>query len=173
MRILIATTDFSQPSMNAVNYAADMAKAINAKLILFDAVPVPVAVSEIPVPEGNLEDMLTEAGRELDTLKDKLIQRTAGKIEISTEALMGSFADKIDEISDKYNPFAIVMGIAEGKPIARFLMGSNTFYAIEKNPNPILIIPEKASFRPIDKIGLASDLCLLYTSDAADDLLCV
>jgi len=158
MRVLIATTDFSQPSMNAVNYAADMAKAINAKLILFDAVPVPVAVSEIPVPEGNLEDMLTEAGRELDTLKDKLILRTAGKIEISTEALMGSFADKIGEISEKYNPFAIVMGISERKPIARFLMGSNTFYAIEKNPNPILIIPEKASFRPIDKIGLASDL---------------
>ncbi|MDP4130885.1 MAG: universal stress protein, partial [Bacteroidota bacterium] len=86
------------------------------------------------------------------------ILRTKGKIEISTDALMGSFADKIDQISDKYSPFAIVMGIAEGKPIARFLMGSNTFYAIKKISNPILIIPEKASFRPIDKIGLAADL---------------
>ena len=155
MRTLIAATDFSPSSINAVNYAADMAKAINAKLILFNAVPVPAAFSEIPVPEATLEDMLTEAGQELDTLKDKLVLRTTGKVDISTEVLMGSFADKIDEISDKCNPFAIVMGIVEGKPIERFLMGSNTFYAIGKNSNPILIIPEKASFRPINKIGLA------------------
>lgn len=158
MRTLIAATDFSPSSINAVNYAADMAKAINGKLILFNAVPVPVAFSEIPVPESALEDMLTEAGQELNRLKDKLVLRTTGKVDLSTEVLMGSFADKINEISDKYNPFAIVMGIAEVKSIERFLMGSNTFYAVNKSPNPILIIPEKASFRPINKIGFACDL---------------
>lgn len=158
MRTLIATTDFSPSSINAVNYAADMAKVVNARLILFNAVPVPVAVSEIPVPEATLEDMVTEAGQELNVLKDKLVLRTTGKVDISTEVLMGGFAEKIDEIADKCNPFAIIMGIAQGKPIERFLMGSNTFYAISKNPYPILIIPEKASFRPINKIGLACDL---------------
>ena len=158
MRTLIATTDFSPSSINAVHYAADMAKAINARLILFNAVPVPMAVSEIPVPEATLGDMLTETAQELNALKEKLVLRTTGKVDISTEVLMGSFVDKIDEISDQCNPFAIVMGIAKGKPIERFLMGSNTFYAINKNSNPVLIVPEDASFRPINKIGLACDL---------------
>jgi nucleotide-binding universal stress UspA family protein len=158
MRTLIATTDFSPSSINAVNYAADMAKTIKARLILFNAVPIPMAVSEIPVPEATLGDMLTEASRELKTLKDKLLLRTNGELDISTEVLMGNFADKIDDISDKCKPFAIVMGIAQGKAVERFLMGSNTFYAINRSPHPILIVPEKACFRPINKIGLACDL---------------
>jgi nucleotide-binding universal stress UspA family protein len=158
MRTLIATTDFSPSSINAVHYAADMAKAINAGLILFNAVRVPMAVSEIPVPEATLGDMLTEAARELNTLKDKLVLRTTGKVNITTEVVMGNFADKIDEISDKYSPFAIIMGIVPGKAIERFFLGSNTMYAINRNPNPILIVPERASFRPINKIGLACDL---------------
>jgi nucleotide-binding universal stress UspA family protein len=158
MRTLIATTDFSQPSINAVHYAADMARVIKAKLVLFNAVPVPMAVSEIPVPEAILEDLLAEAGRGLNALKDTLDLRMTGDVTISTEVLVGNFPDKLNEISDKYNPFAIVMGIAQGKTVERFLMGSNTFYAINRSPHPILIVPEKARFRPINKIGLACDL---------------
>jgi nucleotide-binding universal stress UspA family protein len=48
MRTIIAPTDFSAVSLNAVNYAADLAVAINAELILLHVVQIPITVSEIP-----------------------------------------------------------------------------------------------------------------------------
>jgi len=158
MRTLVAATDFSGSSIHAAHYAADMAGAIMADLVLFSAVPAPLPISEIPVPEAILSDMMSEAGRKLDDLKAELAARTNGKVDISTVILMGHFAEKIGQISKKYNPFAIVMGIPAGKSIGRFLSGSNTFSVIDKNPDPVLIIPEKSGFRSIAKIGLACDL---------------
>ena len=38
MKVLIAPTDFSKASINSVNYAADMAFAIKAQLMLFHVV---------------------------------------------------------------------------------------------------------------------------------------
>ena len=41
MKTILAPTDFSASSINAVNYAADMALAVNAQLILINAVQFP------------------------------------------------------------------------------------------------------------------------------------
>ena len=43
MKTLIAGTDFSKTSINAVNYFADMAAAINAKLEVLHVTQVPIA----------------------------------------------------------------------------------------------------------------------------------
>ena len=42
MKTLLVATDFSNTSLNAVNYAADMAAAINAKLEVLHVMQVPV-----------------------------------------------------------------------------------------------------------------------------------
>jgi hypothetical protein len=62
MKTIIAPTDFSGSSLNSVNYAADLAVSINAKLVLFHAIPFPIAISEISVP-GDFVDDLTDIGQ--------------------------------------------------------------------------------------------------------------
>jgi len=45
MRTIVAPTDFSSVSINALNYAADLAAAIEADLILLHVVQIPITVS--------------------------------------------------------------------------------------------------------------------------------
>ncbi|HEY4936803.1 MAG TPA: universal stress protein [Puia sp.] len=158
MKTIIAATDFTSSSINSVHYAADMAEALNAKLVLLNVVQVPLVASEIPIPESVIDDMVSMADQDLDKLGEKIAIRSKGKMDISTKVVIGTVAGQIKEASDLYHPFAIVMGIKAGKSMERILLGSNALFAIKDNPYPVLIIPENTRFSGIHKIGLACDL---------------
>ena len=157
MKTIIAPTDFSTVSLNAVNYAADLAASINAKLILLNVVTIPIVVSEIPVPEPVFGDMIYDSSQDLGELADKLKVRTNGKIEISSEIMIGTIEYQIAEIVKHQKPFALVMGLTTGKSAERFFFGSKTLSAIKYVHFPVLIIPEDVKFTEIKKIGLACD----------------
>jgi len=50
VKTIIVATDFSATALNAANYAADMALAINADMLLLHVYQLPVSYSEIAVP---------------------------------------------------------------------------------------------------------------------------
>lgn len=158
MKTIIAPTDFSNSSINAVYYAADLAESTSALLVLLNVVEVPVAASEIPVAESVFDGLVNLAGQDLDRLKSEVYSRCKGNIEINSKVIMGSVATEIKEVSEELHPFAIVMGKREGNSMARILLGSSTLSTVKHNPYPILIIPDHISFKGIHKIGLACDL---------------
>ncbi|MFI5151833.1 MAG: universal stress protein [Chitinophagales bacterium] len=158
MKPIIATTDFTASSINAVNYAADLASAIGAKLILFHAVQLPVVVSDVPMPEPFYEEMLKAAKHDLKEMREKLAMRNKGKVEIEIEILPGSVSHELKEICDQRQPFAIVMGRGAGRSFEQLIIGSETFFAIKQLNYPILVVPESATYKGIKKIGLACDL---------------
>jgi len=158
MKPIIATTDFTAASQNAVNYAADLATALGCKLILFHAVQLPVVVSDVPMPEPFYEEMLKSANQDLKEMREKLAMRNKGKLEIEIEILPGSVSHELHEICDQRKPFAVVMGRGAGRSFEQLIIGSETFYAIKHLNYPILVVPESASFKGIKKIGLACDL---------------
>ena len=47
MQTIIAPTDFSNISLNAVNYAADMAMALNANLLILHAIELPINANKL------------------------------------------------------------------------------------------------------------------------------
>lgn len=158
MKTILAPTDFSTSSLNAVNYAADLAHAINAKLVLLHAIPFPIAVSEISVPGDFIDDMIDNSQKDMDDLLEKVQTRTKGKISISTEIKIGTIEKEIENISAKERPLVVVMGIRSGKSFERALMGSSTFHIMNHVGFPTLIIPEGVQFREIKTIGMACDL---------------
>jgi nucleotide-binding universal stress UspA family protein len=158
MKTIMATTDFTPCSVNAVNYAADLAVSLNAKLVLLNVVVVPMAASEVTVTESFFEDMAGMADQDLDNLKSSLKERTGGKIDLVTKVVLGTVAAQIKEVADEYQPFAIIMGKRAGNSLERILLGSSTLSSVKHNPYPILIIPEHVQFKGIHKIALACDL---------------
>ena len=111
MKTILAPTDFSMSSLNAVNYAADLALAIKAKLVLLHSIPFPVAVSEISVP-GEFIDNMTESGqRDMDELYEKIKSRTNDQLSVATVVSIGTVEQEIEILSSKERPLAIVMGI--------------------------------------------------------------
>ena len=158
MKTILAPTDFSASSINAVNYAADLALAVGAQLVLCNAVQFPIAVSEINVPAIVMDNLIEMGNEELEALTDSLKIRTRNKISISSEVLYGQVEQQIELMSSKKKPLAIVMGIKPGKSFERALLGSTIFHTINYIPYPLLIIPEHVRFSSIREIGLACDL---------------
>ena len=158
MRTIIAPTDFSAVSLNAVNYAADLAAAINAELILLHVVQIPITVSEIPFTLFEYEEIMEDPKRELAILVNQLFIRTKEKINIHHQVMIGSVSGQLKNICERRKPFAIVMGTRGAGAVDRFFFGSNTMYAVNNSQYPVLVVPQNASFRGIKKIALASDL---------------
>ncbi len=158
MKTLIVPTDFSPVSLNAANYAADMAHAIGADLILLHVIQIPVSVAEMPLSEMTYEEMIRQAEKEIQNLKDKLAWRTSGKINITADVSAGSIGFQLQELCKRKKPFAVVMGTQGAGAVERFFIGSNTLTAVHTIPYPVLVVPEQAVFKEIKKIAWACDL---------------
>ena len=110
MKTIIVPTDFSPAALNATNYAADMALAIKANILLFHAYQLPLSVSDTPIVLLSVEELRDSAESKLAQLKRDLAHITSGGLEILTEARMGNLSDELEEYCNKMRPFAVVMG---------------------------------------------------------------
>jgi len=158
MKTIVATTDFSPVSLNAVNFAADMAVSVEAGLLLFHAYNIPVSYSDIPVVLVSTEELRKSSETQLNELKDQLIHVTSGKIRIDTECIMGNTVDELEILCKKIQPFAVVMG-AKGKTgLEKVIFGSTALTAIRHLTWPVICVPPGSDFsKGIKKIGFACD----------------
>lgn len=170
MRPIVSPTDFSDLSINAVNYAADLACALGANLALLHVYSMPVAFSEVPYPAFNVEELAAQAENQIALLKKQLIQRTGDKIKIITETRQGSVVFEIEQYCSLIKPFAVVMGSEKGGPLERFLLGGRTISAISQLSWPLIIVPPKAEFRTIRKIAMACDFREVISSIPAKEI---
>lgn len=174
MKTIIAPTDFSSISINAVNYAADMAVSINAKLILVHVIHLPVMATELPVSKAIYNDSLVEAENEMAELCDKISLATGNNILVESIVVFGFFQQQIKAISKLNNPFAVIMATKGAGAVSHLLFGSNTIYAVKNLHCPVMVIPHNEKFSGIKNIALASDLKDISTTihfDYIKDLL--
>ena len=156
MKTIILATDFSSIALNAANYAADMAVAINADLHLVNIQKIPIYYNDIP-PVTTTEDIIGNAEDTLNELKRQLERKTGNKIRITTEVEMGTFFTALSSICNSVQPFAVVMGSQGVTDAERIFFGSHTIIAMKQLQWPILAIPRGVKFANIKKIGLACD----------------
>lgn len=157
MKTIIVPTDFSPIADNAMRFAADMAIDIHASLTLAHVYYIPVALGEMPLPLSSTEEMRKLSEQKLQDRK-ATIERTYGdKIKIYCETRQGNVVDELSSLCDVLQPFAVVMGTRGAGKLEQALFGSTTLTAIKHLLVPVMIIPPKAKFKPIKKIGLACD----------------
>lgn len=169
MKKILVTTDFSPIAQNAVNYAADMALAVKADLLLLNVVQTPVSYSEAPLLL-NLEDLMRSAEKDLAGIKDGLQKRTKGLVNVETEVGMGAFFNELKNVSERVKPYAVVMG-SQGKTAAEHLLfGSHATHAVRDLDWPVITVPPDAVFSSIKKIGLASDLTKVVETTPIDEI---
>ena len=158
MKTIIAATDFSPMSLNAANYAADMARMTDAQLILFHVYAVPMAMSDIPVANYDVDQLESDATRFIERLKEKLLDRTGKRIIIHTEVRAGEVVTQLFDYCSKIKPDTVIIGAESVNGIERALFGGNTLTALKKIQCPLLVVPPFSKFSNIRKIGLACDL---------------
>lgn len=158
MKTIIVATDFSPISINAAYYAVELAAAVQAEVLLMNAVAIPLFVSEAPIPAETFETMLDDADKDLKQLQEKLAIFSNNTVNISYRSMLGTLINDLEDMSNNLDIFAVVMGIQGAGETDHVLFGSNTISAMRNLPLPIIIVPKHARFNGINNIALACDL---------------
>lgn len=158
MKTIVIPTDFSPAATNALHYGMEMAKTIDASLLLFHAYQVPVSFTDTPLVLVSVEELKQSAEAQLEKLKKEVEHISSGSLKIYTEIRLGNMSDELELLCEKIQPFAIVMGTKGTSGLEKVLFGSNTLTAIRHLKWPVITVPPGKQFGAgIKRIGFACD----------------
>ena len=169
MKTIVVATDFSDAAFNASNYAADMAVAIHANLLLVHVYQIPVTYLEIPIA-AEADQAIVEAEESLAQLKEQLLNRTGGNVFIESRLPTGIFFPELKSICEEIKPYAVVMGSQGTTATERVLFGGHTIYAMNHLMWPLITIPPQAGFSQIKKICFACDFTKVVDSTPVEEI---
>ena len=170
MKTIVATTDFSAISLNAVDYAADMACMTGAHLTLIHVYALPIKINEVPIPAFSARELEINAKAKISKLKETLLDRTTDRIIIHTEVRPGDVLSELIQYCTKIKPYAIVMGAENASTLERVLFGGKTVVALRKIQWPLIVVPPLVKFKSIRKIALACDFREVVESVRAQEI---
>ena len=159
MKTIVVPIDFSPISLNAANYAVEMARFIKADLSLVHICLLPITYGEMTYSLENTDSLVTDAEEKILRIKNDLSVKCGGKVNIITEIKMAfTVIGELANYCSSKKPYAVVMGTQGATALERTLFGSNTIMAIKHLAYPVIAVPPKAKFHAIKKIGMACDL---------------
>jgi nucleotide-binding universal stress UspA family protein len=157
MKTIIVPVDFSTTSTNAAEFAGNLAAFYGADIWLYHAYQIPIALSEFAYPVVDIVEMQKAADHELELLRDETQDKLKRKITINIKAEMNLLQLGLTNLCDELKPDMVVIGLSGKNALTRLIVGSNTIKTIFDLTYPILVVPPKAEFIPVRKIGFACD----------------
>ena len=143
MTTVIVPVDFSPVSYNAAHYAASLLKGhYGVTLLLYHSYS---NANEAEEANKNLEILMTNLRRDHIVNMEILAHEESNFVEGLERAVRHRVASMV------------VMGITGKSAIAQVFFGSNTLKMAETKACPVLIVPEHATFSPINNVMLTSD----------------
>ena len=145
-RILVPT-DFSPPSVAALEYARILAMTYGSSLRILHVVNDPsgesdyVSDSFAPATEEIRQELLTEARERLACV---LSATDCARFHIHFDAVIGHPAKQIVEYASAINADLIVMGTHGRTGLAHLLMGSVAEHVVRSANCPVLTVRERA-----------------------------
>lgn len=156
MKTILVATDFSPAADNAFRYGLDMARALQAKVVLLHAFQPSTAVS--------LDSTLALTGETLTKMANKCLEKqveTVRKKEdpaVTTIVQEGAAPDIILRTAIAGEATVVIMGMTRGHGLLRAFFGSTVTALYDKTTIPLIIVPEDAVYAAVSKIALASDI---------------
>lgn len=157
MKTILAATDFSSTSKNAVNYAAEMALSYKAKLLLVHVFSVPISV-EAALPAFSLDDVEKDCKRKLNRMQTALHAKYGKHLSVTTICKCGFAADELKLVASEHQADVMIMGMQGAGYLAEKINGSITTLLMADAACPVMSIDKKMTFVKPKKIVLATDL---------------
>lgn len=162
MKTLIVATDFSETAQNAIEYTAALAQYINANIILFHAFHLPVPAAGVPFLFPDIDEIITENNQKLEVIYKEIVEKY--RVSVKCVSRPAFVVDELPELVKQFNADLVVLGM-RGASLEYKLFGSITTAVIKEASYPVLVIPQQAKFKKIDKILFASDYQCLSESN--------
>jgi nucleotide-binding universal stress UspA family protein len=159
MKTILAATDFSKPSLNAVRYAAEVAVCFNAKLTLLHVSQFPIVSDVMMIDTGVYWDEIVKADEEsIVKLENELKKKYGSALKVNHHVQVGFTLEIIRKKVGSGDIGLLVMGIGHMDNFSKVVFGSTSANIGPDVKCPVLIVPENSRFKPWKKIGFAFDL---------------
>jgi nucleotide-binding universal stress UspA family protein len=143
MHRVIIPVDFSETSLNAARFAANMlAGKKDTVAILYN--------NYESAGDYDVAVMYQE------NLKREFRARGVENVEYENE-MGGDLIQNISRLAHTVRATLIVMGITGKSVVRQAMFGSNTLKLVDQNLYPVMIVPPDATYREIKNVALASD----------------
>ena len=142
MKTILAPIDFSKISDPVVKAAANLARSIDGRLILFHVVQPPIITSEYGAVLANVQEIIAisvSASTKQLLRRQKLLQ--ASGLKVSVAQVTGIPVTSIIEQARKSRAAYIVIGSHGHSALYDMLAGSTATGVIKRAPCPVLVVP--------------------------------
>ena len=156
MKTIVVPTDFSASAEHACLYAAQLAKSLNATVLLLHVYQMPVTISDFPVLIISAEELKNNADKGLGRVKEAAEKAMPG-VKFETESRLGDVVEEIKDICSKREIVALVAGTKDKSGFEKFLLGDTALSIIKHCSLPVITVPGNAAIKFPDKIALAVD----------------
>jgi len=157
MNKIIVPVDFSETAENAAVFASQVAAFYRADVWLYYNFETIAALAEYGYSSVTAADMENAADAELEEFKKKIQAQLSVPVNIHTKADAGVLIENLNNFCAEIQPDLVVFGLSGKNALTRLVVGSNTIRAIQYLKFPVLVVPPKAVFTPVRKIGFACD----------------
>jgi nucleotide-binding universal stress UspA family protein len=140
-RSIVAGVDGSAGSRAAVRVAAELANALDNRLVLVHAVHDPP-----PFPYGDARVRELERGRAVRD-GERLLERVGGDVDAETYVVLGDPATRLDEAAREHDAELIVVGARGHSGLAAALVGSVSQRLANSASCPVVIVSPDAGER--------------------------
>jgi nucleotide-binding universal stress UspA family protein len=150
MKTVIVPVDFSQASLHAAKYAAQLLVGhYGVNMILYHGYSKP--------------EEAAYATEMLGHLKTELFEKNIVAMEVLVHE-EADFIDGLERTARHRKADLVIMGITGKSAIAQVFFGSNTLKMAERKVCPVIIVPESAEFKSVKNVMLTSDFKNTLTS---------
>jgi nucleotide-binding universal stress UspA family protein len=157
MKKIIAPVDFSDAAANAAIFAGSLAEFYGADLWLYYSFEMAIPAMEYGFSYVSVAEMQQAAEHELEIFKKRIQAALKCTIKINTRAENTELIQGLTAFCDEIKPDVVIMGLSGKNALTRLVVGSNTIRVIQQLTYPVLVVPPKATFIPVRKIGFACD----------------
>ena len=161
MQTILLPTDFSNNSINAINYAVALFKDVECRFYLLNVQKASAFISDDMMVVSSsatiYKTLIDAAKKSISNIISKIEEKHQNeKHQFYSVVDYDNFIDSINQVSKKYEADLIVMGTKGASGLEKIIFGSNTVRVIQRCNMPVLAIPDGCKFSSITKIAFAT-----------------
>jgi len=155
---IICPTDFSECSLNAIEYAAKLGEKYNADMFLIH-VPNKEDYQKLSSGTLNFSDQYGFINKKLQKLVETVREEsiTKGLKSCEAEYIEGKTVDTILEFADHKNADLIVMGTEGVNDFKKNFIGTRASKVVDRSNVDVFLVPRKVYFKAPRKFVYATD----------------
>lgn len=161
MKTILVPTDFSKCASNAMTYALEVAKRIDAKIIALYVVYPSEGVDNSMYDAFMIDDYLKDRQKAMAAWAKRIKRKEHVKdIPIETECRIGFPVSVIGLVAAQFNADIIIMGTTGAAGLKGVFLGSIAGGVLTSNSRPVLVVPKGAAFIDYARYVLATDFSM-------------